>query len=125
MSDSNLKVCYLNARSVHKHIDDMRNDFNLCCGDIAIFTETRFLSSDPDEMYMIDGYQMFRNGSSAFIANSRPFGGMVIYSKVPFVQGYPCIANTNGVELTIVRLDHDWRESFSTGFNPKFVYGIK
>ena len=104
MDDSNFNVSYLNARSLHKHIDDVRNDFNLCYSDLAI-TETRFLPCDPDEMYMIDRFRaMFRNDSSAFIANSRPFGGTAIYSKVPFLQGYPRIHNINGVEFTVVKV---------------------
>ena len=61
MDDSNFKVCYLNARSLHKHIDDVRNDFNLCSSDLAIFSETRFLPCDPDDIYNIDGYHaLFR-----------------------------------------------------------------
>ncbi|CAB4022534.1 Hypothetical predicted protein, partial [Paramuricea clavata] len=35
------KLCYLNARSLHKHIDDIRHDFNFANTDINIFSETR------------------------------------------------------------------------------------
>ena len=50
LDPTDLKVCHLNARSLHKHIDDVRKDFNYSCCDIAIFTETRFSSHDDDEM---------------------------------------------------------------------------
>ena len=55
------KFCYLNARSLHKHIDDVRHDLNYTSTDINIFSETRFQSSDDDSMYLIDGYTLFRN----------------------------------------------------------------
>jgi hypothetical protein len=35
------KLCYLNARSLHKHIDDIRHDLNFANTDINIFSETR------------------------------------------------------------------------------------
>ena len=44
------KICYLNARSLHKHINDVRHDLNFRNSDINIFSETRFMSSDNDLM---------------------------------------------------------------------------
>ena len=54
---SNLKICYLNARSLHKHIEDVQKDINYSSTDVLIFSETRFSPLDPDEMYNIDGYR--------------------------------------------------------------------
>ena len=54
LENSDLKICYLNARSLHKHIDDVRKDINYLSADILIFTETRFSPHDPDEMYTIE-----------------------------------------------------------------------
>ena len=59
LDHSDLKICYLNARSLHKHIEDVRKDPNYSSTDILIFTETRFSPLDPDEMYTIDGYRLF------------------------------------------------------------------
>ena len=61
LEKTDLKICYLNARSFHKHIDDVRNDINYLSADKLIFIETRFCAHDPDEMYIIDGYELFRN----------------------------------------------------------------
>ena len=58
LENTDLKICYLNARSLHKHIDDVRKDI---LAEILIFTETRFSAHDPDEMYTIEGYELFRN----------------------------------------------------------------
>ena len=46
------KLCYLNARSLHKHIDDVWHDLNVTNTDINIFSETRFSSTD-NELCMI------------------------------------------------------------------------
>jgi hypothetical protein len=42
LDHSHLKICYLNARSLHKHIEDVRKDINYSSTDILIFTETQF-----------------------------------------------------------------------------------
>ena len=34
------KICYLNVRSLHKHINDVRHDLNFTNTDINIFLET-------------------------------------------------------------------------------------
>ena len=54
-----MKICYLNARSLHKHIDDVRKDINYLSADKLVFSETRFNPHDPDEMYTIDGHELF------------------------------------------------------------------
>ena len=64
ITGSLLKVYYLNARSVHKHIQDLHSDLNYLSADINIFAETRFCFQDTDEMYYIPGYELFRNGNS-------------------------------------------------------------
>ena len=61
LANTDLKICYLNARSLHKHVEDVRKDINYLSADITIFTETRFSQNDPDEMYAVEGYELFRN----------------------------------------------------------------
>ena len=56
LANTDLKICYLNARSLHKHIEDVQH-YN----DITIFIETRFSQNYPDEMYAIKCYELFRN----------------------------------------------------------------
>ena len=97
------KLCFLNARSLHRHIEDVRKDLNYTTTDICIFTETRFCQSDNDSMYDIDGYTLFKNNSQSSL-NTRPYGGTAIYSRVDFIPGYPYCHNINGIEITIVRV---------------------
>jgi len=51
--ESLIRLSFLNARSLHKHIDDVRADINYLSTDISVFSETRFKSSDSDTMYRI------------------------------------------------------------------------
>ena len=85
------KICYLNAGSLHKHIDEVRHDLNYTNTNINIFSESQLISSDNDIMYNIDGYNVFRNDSQSL--SSRPFGGMAVFSRVEFLPRYPCCHN--------------------------------
>ena len=38
--------------------------------------------------------------------NRRPYHGTAVYSKLPFVEGYPCSNNINGVELTVIKIQN-------------------
>lgn len=97
------KICFLNCRSLHKHIEDIRNDFNYSSSHINIFVESRFSNFENDIIYHIDGYSLFRNDNES-INNRRPYGGTAIYSKVDFVQGYPQCLNSNGIEITVTKV---------------------
>ena len=103
-------MCYLNARSVHKHIQDLCKDLNYVSADINIFAETRFSFQDPDDMYYIPGYDLFRNDNSNSSNVSRPYGCTAVYSKIPYVPGYPCCNNIHGIEITVIKITSlvDW-----------------
>ena len=73
----------LNSRSLHRHIEDIRKDFNYSSVNVNIFSETRLNCSDKDTDY-------------AIILKLFP-----VYSKNPFVLGYRVCKNTNGVELDL------------------------
>ena len=65
------KVCFLNARSSHKHINDIHTDLNYSSSDVSIFSETRLSHSDIDNDYSLDGYSLFRNDGTS-TTNVRP-----------------------------------------------------
>ena len=79
-----LKFCYLNARSLHRHIEDVRKDFNYSSADVLIFSETRFSQSDHNSLYALQGYTLFRNDATMLSGNVRPFGGMAVYSRMDY-----------------------------------------
>ena len=101
LENTALKVCFLNRRSLHKHIDDVRKDVNYLSADILIFTETRFSPHDADELYAIEGYELFRNDEISNL--NRPYHGTAVYYRLPMLNGYPCASNLLGVELTILK----------------------
>ncbi len=103
LDHSDLKICYLNARSLHKHIEDVRKDINYSSTDILIFSETRFSPLDADEMYSIDGYKLFRNDILNYSGPARPYGGTAVYSRIPLMDGYPLGRIKNGVEFTVIK----------------------
>ena len=49
-NEKTIKFCFLNARSLHKHIDNVRADLNFLNTDIGIFSETRFSQNDSNTM---------------------------------------------------------------------------
>ena len=71
---------------------------------VNIYSETRLNCSDKDIDFAITGYTLFRNDNQPTALNARPYGGTAVYCKHPFVFGYPVCKNTNGVEITVVRL---------------------
>ena len=49
--DDSLKICLLNARSLHKHFLDVFTDLNYSSSVVSIFSETRFSNSESDTVY--------------------------------------------------------------------------
>ena len=53
-------------------------------------------------MYEISGYNLFRNDnpnpSNGLV---RPYGGTAVYSKIPYLPGYPYCHNIHGIEITV------------------------
>ena len=102
LDNADLKICYLNARSLHtKHIDDVRKDINYSSADILIFTETRFSPRDFDEMYAIEGYGLLRNAGNSNV--NRPYHGTAVYSRLRMLDVFPYERNCHGIELSIAK----------------------
>ena len=72
--------------------------------DVNIFSETRLSHLDKDADYAITGYTLFRNDNHSTGINTRPYGGTAVYSKNPFAPGYPLCKNSNGMEITIIKV---------------------
>lgn len=107
-SQISFKMCFLNARSLHRHIEDVRKDLNYSATDVNIFSETRFSHFDCDNLYLIkdEQYTLFRNDAPSRNSQNtciRPFGGTAVYSRLDYYPGYPYCSNRNDVDITILR----------------------
>lgn len=99
-----LSICFLNSRSLHRHIDDIRKDLNYLSIDVNIFSETRLTHYDTYTDYAISQYTLFRNDSQSSEPSTRPYGETAVYTRIPFLPGYPFCSNSNGVEITITKV---------------------
>ncbi len=106
MDHSDLQICYPNARSLHKHIEDVRKDITYSSTNISMFSKTRFSPLDADEMYSIDGYRLFRNGITNYSGPTRLYGGTAVYSRIPLIDSYPLARIINGVEFTVIKTNN-------------------
>ena len=85
LSSDCLKVAFLNCRSLHAHIKDVKNDHDLEQMDIIAFAETRLTSTDHNNMYSLQNFDMFRN-DQAQSHTSRPPHGLVLYTKSNLIR---------------------------------------
>lgn len=102
-SNSSSSKKTVSSETLHRHIEDIRKDMKYTSIDVNIFSETRLSHLDKDADYAITGYTLFRNDNSTAI-NTRPYGGTAVYSKTPFAPGYPLCKNSNGIEITIIKV---------------------
>lgn len=100
------KFVFLNTRSLHKYIYDVRSYVDLKVADVNIFAETRFWLFDRNEEYEIDGFSLFRNDVFIDVHShtQRPCGGTAVYTRASCFDEYPKCRNLYGVEITIVKL---------------------
>jgi len=80
-----LHITFLNVRSLHKHIDLVRNDPILSASHINVYCETRTSDTDCSDTYNIDGFYsvMYHSQSQT---SSRPHYGLALYSKLQILQ---------------------------------------
>ena len=68
LDPNTFKICFLNSRSLHKHIEDIHSDLNYSNMDINFFSETRLHHLDS---YAISGYTTFPNDSESSIPTTK------------------------------------------------------
>ena len=77
--DSQVKIIFVNARSMHLHKDDIATDANFTQSDIIFCCETRYYPSEPDTLYDIDGFSCHRYDDESSNGPNRPALGMAAY----------------------------------------------
>ena len=79
--DSSYKCSYINARSLHKHINNVRANHTLKCSDIIMVSETRLMASDTDVDYNIEGFQNIYRHDEPTKQIFRPPHGLAIFVR--------------------------------------------
>lgn len=102
LDDSYIKFMFLNARSLHKHFFDVKNDINFFLPHVAIFAETRFCVIDRNEEYEVDNFTLFRN-DGMIVENQRSFYSIAVYHSIKCCAGYPKCYNILDVEIVITK----------------------
>ena len=76
-----LKICYLNAQSLHCHLNDVNRDPRLATADLLFCSETRFQKEDQqDEVNLMNFTHLIRHDEGK-ASEHRPFHGMACFSK--------------------------------------------
>ena len=76
-----LKCSFLNTRSLHKHFRSVETDHNICASDIMFLAETRLISSDDNDNYEIQNFQIVCQNDQIWNKESRPPHGIICYAK--------------------------------------------
>ena len=77
---NNLLVISFNSQSLHRHIENVKADWNMKAAMILGICETRIKSSDNLCQYEIPGFQFYH--SEQFLQlNKRPYHGVALYVK--------------------------------------------
>ena len=97
-----IKIMYINAQSLHRHLPDVAHDINMKSADVLICSETRLISSDSA---LLPPYQTFRN-DAPYVPPNRPYHGMVVYHKPQSLQ-LLSVANSSNVEVITATLEHN------------------
>ena len=53
-----MKCCFLNTRSLHKHIENVKVNHNICASDVIFLAETKLIQSDDGNTYKITGFEV-------------------------------------------------------------------
>ena len=76
-----LKCSFLNTRSLHKNIDNVIGNFNICASEIFFMAETRLRNTDTSNTYKIPEFKIVCRNDQAWNQEGRPPHGLIGYVK--------------------------------------------
>ena len=71
--------CFLNTRSLYKHIENVKANYNICASDVFFLTETRLVHSDDNKKYEIPGFEVSCRNDQLCNSATRPPHGLISY----------------------------------------------
>ena len=76
-----LKCVFLNMSSLHKHIANVKANFNICAAEVFFLAETKLTKNDSTSEYIIPDFQEpYRNDQTSH-DSSRPPHGIISYIR--------------------------------------------
>ncbi len=79
----NFLVISFNAQSLHKHIENVKADWNMKSAMVLGISETRIKQGDDNSKYEMTGFQ-FHHIDQLLASNQRPYHGVAMYVKKTF-----------------------------------------
>ena len=78
-----IKLAFNNARSLHKHFEDVQFEPNVLSADVIGFAESRLCTRDEDVNFALNRFRLVRLDEAAH--ETRPHHGLTLYVKEHFV----------------------------------------
>ena len=75
------KICYLNAQSLHRHLNDVNQDPRLAAAGLLFCSETRFQKEDQQNEVNLMNFSHSIRHDEPKTTGIRPFHGMACFSK--------------------------------------------
>ena len=79
---SRIKLAFNNARSLHKHFEDVQFEPNVLYADVIGFAESRLCTRDEDVHFALNRFRLVRLDEAAY--ETRPHHGLALYVKEHF-----------------------------------------
>ena len=79
---SRIKLAFNNARSLHKHFEDVQFEPNLLSSDVIRFAESRLCTRDEDVNFALNRFRLVRLDEA--LHETRPHHGLALYVKEHF-----------------------------------------
>lgn len=98
-----IKIVYINAQSLHKHIKDVRKDYRLEEAEFLVCAETRLKPSDSDASITLDSFSSIFRNDELTSSSQRPAHGMAIYTK-PNIVVHNVIENKHAMETVVSKV---------------------
>ena len=79
-----MKCCFLNTRSLYKHIENVKANHNICVSDVIFLAKTRLIPSDDDDTYKIPGFEVSFRNNQLLNQTTRPAHRLASYVRDTF-----------------------------------------
>ncbi len=103
--DSNkFKIVFHNTRPLHHHYEQLHHDHNLKSADVIAICESRLKTSEPDETYAIEDYDIHRDDQKDVSDGRRPSHGLVTYIHHNFTVSHSNHYSTQNFETSLFNI---------------------